>query len=44
MACKSPVKCKFICSIGNRENPPPAPPFIPKTGPSDGSRITQHAL
>jgi hypothetical protein len=46
MACKSPVKCKLICSIGiTWEKPPPAaPPFIPKTGPNDGSRMTQEAL
>ena len=35
----SPVKCKFISSIGAIcDIPPPvAPPFIPKTGPNDGS-------
>ena len=35
----SPVKCKLISSIGATcECPPPvAPPFIPNTGPSDGS-------
>ena len=35
----SPVKCKFISSIGATcACPPPvAPPFIPNTGPSDGS-------
>ena len=35
----SPVKCKFISSIGATCTfpPPVAPPFIPKTGPSDGS-------
>ena len=39
MACISPVKCKFISSIGSAwEYPPPvAPPFMPKTGPSEGS-------
>ena len=40
IACISPVKCKFISSIGATcEYPPPvAPPFIPNTGPSEGSR------
>ena len=35
----SPVKCKFISSIGATcEYPPPvAPPLIPNTGPNDGS-------
>ena len=39
IACKSPVKCKFISSIGTTcEYPPPAaPPFIPIQGPRDGS-------
>ena len=46
MAWRSPVKCRLICSMGRTcECPPPAaPPLIPKTGPSDGSLITQHAL
>ena len=35
----SPVKCKFISSIGAicTFPPPVAPPFIPKTGPREGS-------
>ena len=35
----SPVKCKFISSIGAicTFPPPVAPPFIPKTGPKEGS-------
>ena len=35
----SPVKCKFISSIGATWAcpPPVAPPFIPNTGPNDGS-------
>ena len=35
----SPVKCKLMSSIGAIwEYPPPvAPPFIPNTGPKDGS-------
>lgn len=39
IACISPVKCKLISSIGATcDIPPPvAPPFIPNTGPSDGS-------
>jgi len=39
-ACMSPVKCRFISSIGTTcEYPPPAaPPLIPNTGPMDGSR------
>ena len=41
-ALKSPVKCKLISSIGTTcEYPPPAaPPFIPKTGPKEGSLKT----
>ena len=44
-ACKSPVKCRFISSMGSTcEYPPPAaPPFIPNTGPIEGSRITHVA-
>ena len=40
MALKSPVKCKLMSSIGTicAYPPPAAPPFIPKTGPKDGSR------
>ena len=40
MAWKSPVKCKLIFSIGNTcaYPPPAAPPFMPKHGPSEGSR------
>ena len=40
MAWKSPVKCRLISSIGTTcaWPPPVAPPFIPKQGPSDGSR------
>ena len=36
----SPVKCKLISSIGNTcaYPPPAAPPLIPITGPSEGSR------
>ena len=39
-AAKSPVKCKLISSIGTTwERPPPAaPPLMPNTGPSEGSR------
>ena len=39
IACISPVKCRFISSIGAIWTfpPPVAPPFIPKTGPKDGS-------
>ena len=39
MACISPVKCKFISSIGTTcaYPPPAAPPFTPKTGPKEGS-------
>ena len=37
---KSPVKCRLMSSIGTTcaRPPPAAPPFIPNTGPSDGSR------
>ena len=40
IAAKSPVKCKFMSSIGTicARPPPVAPPFIPKTGPKEGSR------
>ena len=40
IAWKSPVKCRFISSIGTTCAcpPPAAPPFMPNTGPSDGSR------
>ena len=33
------MKCKFISSIGTTcaYPPPAAPPFIPKTGPKEGS-------
>ncbi len=43
IACISPVKGRLICSMGRSwENPPPAaPPFDPKTGPSDGSLRAQ---
>ena len=39
IACISPLKCKFISSIGATcEYPPPvAPPFMPNTGPKEGS-------
>ena len=39
MAWKSPVKCRFISSIGTicAYPPPAAPPFMPNTGPRDGS-------
>ena len=39
IACISPVKWRFISSIGTTcaYPPPAAPPFIPKTGPKDGS-------
>ena len=39
-AAKSPVKCRLMSSIGiTWDRPPPAaPPLMPKTGPSEGSR------
>ena len=39
IACASPVKCILISSSGiTLDFPPPVPPpFIPKTGPKDGS-------
>ena len=39
IACISPVKCKFISSIGTTwaYPPPAAPPFTPNTGPKEGS-------
>src|SRR3984957_20154997 len=40
IAWKSPWRCRLILAAGSTcERPPPAaPPFIPNTGPSDGSR------
>ena len=40
IACISPVKCRLISSIGTTcaYPPPAAPPFLPNTGPKDGSR------
>ena len=40
MAAKSPVKCRLMFSIGTTwaKPPPAAPPFMPNTGPSEGSR------
>ncbi len=40
MAWKSPVKCRLMSVIGITwaKPPPVAPPFMPKQGPSDGSR------
>ena len=45
MAWKSPVKWRLMSSTGTTiERPPPvAPPFMPKVGPSDGSRSARHA-
>ncbi len=39
IACKSPVKWRLIFSLGIicAKPPPVAPPFIPKTGPKEGS-------
>ena len=41
MACKSPVKCKLMSSIGSTcaYPPPAAPPLMLNTGPNEGSRI-----
>ena len=40
MAPKSPVKCRLMSSMGTTcaMPPPVAPPFMPNTGPSEGSR------
>ena len=40
MAWMSPVKCRFRSSIGTTcvIPPPAAPPLMPNTGPSEGSR------
>src|SRR3989442_9054998 len=45
-AWKSPVKCRLMSSIGTTcaYPPPAAPPFTPKTGPSDGSRMARIAF
>ena len=44
IACISPVKCRLISSIGTTcaYPPPAAPPFLPKTGPKEGSRRATH--
>ena len=41
IAWKSPVKCRFMSSIGTTcaLPPPAAPPFMPKFGPSEASRM-----
>jgi len=46
IAWKSPWKCRLIFSAGSIcERPPPAaPPFMPNTGPSDGSREVMIAV
>ena len=46
IACRSPVKCKLISDMGTTcaYPPPAAPPLIPNTGPSDGSRSARHAF
>src|SRR5204863_18077 len=46
IAWKSPVKCRLMSSIGTTwaYPPPAAPPFTPKTGPSDGSRMQSAAF
>src|SRR6266853_1884886 len=46
MAWKSPVKWRLMSSIGTTwaYPPPAAPPFTPKTGPSDGSRMQSAAF
>ena len=46
IAWKSPVKWRLMSSIGTTwaYPPPAAPPLIPKTGPSDGSRRHRSAF
>src|SRR5437899_1416878 len=46
MAWKSPVKWRFISSIGTTwaRPPPAAPPFMPKFGPSEASRMQMMAF
>ena len=46
IAWKSPLKWRLILSTGASEAfpPPVAPPFCPKTGPSEGSRSAATAL
>ena len=46
IACRSPVKCRLMSSIGTiwACPPPVAPPLMPNTGPSDGSRSARHTL
>ena len=46
MACRSPVKCRLMSSIGRHcaLPPPVAPPLTPKTGPKDGSRSATTAF
>ena len=45
IAWKSPVKCRLMSAAGSTvARPPPVPPpFMPKSGPSDGSRIARTA-
>ena len=40
------MKCKLISSEGSTVTfpPPVAPPLIPKTGPSEGSRKARHTF
>ena len=42
IACKSPVKWRLIAFSGSMllSPPPQAPPFLPNTGPKEGSRRT----
>ena len=45
IAWKSPVKCRLMSAAGSTvARPPPVPPpFVPKSGPSEGSRIASTA-
>ena len=45
-AWKSPVKWRLMSSLGTTtaRPPPVAPPFMPKVGPSDGSRRARHTF
>ena len=46
IACRSPVKCRLMSAMGTTcaQPPPAAPPFMPNTGPSEGSRSARHTF
>ena len=46
MACRSPVKCRLMSSMGITcaQPPPVAPPLMPNTGPREGSLSARHTF